>query len=194
MKLFLKGSKCETDRCPIERRGYPPGEHGRDRRPRKESDYGVQLREKQKARRIYGVLERQFHNTFDRAARQPGVTGENLLGLLERRLDNVVYRMGFAPSRAAARQLVRHNHMMVNDRVVNIPSFTVSPEDVISVREKSRKMGVIQDSLEKRGGRNLPEWIEVNVESMTGRVRMQPGRAEMQVPVQEQLIVELYSK
>ena len=192
-KLFLKGSKCETDKCPIERRGYPPGEHGRDRR-RKESDYGVQLREKQKARRIYGVLERPFRNTFAEAARRPGVTGDNLLSLLERRLDNVVYRMGFAPSRASARQLVRHRHLTVNSKIVNIPSFIVSPEDIIAVREKSRKLGVIEESLERRGGRQVPEWVEVDSKAMTGRVRMHPARGEVQIPVQEQLIVELYSK
>jgi len=193
MKLFLKGAKCETDKCPIERRGYPPGEHGRDRRP-KESDYGTQLREKQKARRIYGVLERQFRSGFKEAARQTGVTGENLMALLEQRLDNVIYRLGFAPSRSAARQLVRHKHFNVNNGIVNIPSYIVRPNDEISVREKSRKLAVIQDSLEKRGGRNMPEWLEVNTEAMTGRVRMKPNREDIQVPVQEQLIVELYSK
>ena len=192
-KLFLKGSKCETDKCPIERRAYPPGEHGRDRRF-KETNYGTQLREKQKARRIYGVLERQFRKTYKLANKQPGVTGDNLLGLLERRLDSIVFRMGFAPSRSAARQLVRHGHMQVNGRRVNIPSFIVSPEDVIAVCEKSRSLPYIQEALEKRGGRNLPEWIEVDVAAMSGRVRMKPARGDIQIPVQEQLIVELYSK
>ena len=192
-KLFLKGSKCETDKCPIERRAYPPGEHGRDRRF-KETNYGTQLREKQKARRIYGVLERQFRKTYKLANKQPGVTGDNLLGLLERRLDSIVFRMGFAPSRSAARQLVRHGHMQVNGRRVNIPSFIVSPEDVIAVCEKSRSLPYIQEALEKRGGRNLPEWIEVDVAAMSGRVRMKPARRDIQIPVQEQLIVELYSK
>jgi small subunit ribosomal protein S4 len=192
-KLFLKGSKCETDKCPIERRAYPPGEHGRDRRP-KESSYGTQLREKQKARRIYGVLERQFRKTYKEANRMPGVTGENLLSLLERRLDSVVYRLGFAPSRTSARQLVRHGHILVNGRRLDIPSYIVAPEQVISVKEKSRELPMIQESLERRGGRTLPEWLEVDEQAMSGRVRMKPAREDIQVPVQEQLIVELYSK
>jgi small subunit ribosomal protein S4 len=192
-KLFLKGTKCESDKCPIERRAYPPGEHGRDRRP-KESSYGTQLREKQKARRVYGVLERQFRKAYKEANRQPGVTGTNLLALLEQRLDSVVFRMGFAPSRASARQLVRHGHILVNNRRVDIPSYIVSPEEVISVKEQSREMPLILDSLEQRSGRSLPEWIEVDAQAMSGRVRMKPNREDIQIPVQEQLIVELYSK
>ncbi len=193
IKLFLKGPKCETDKCPIERRPYPPGEHGKDRRT-KESDYGLQLREKQKAKRIYGSRERQFRNYFDDAARQTGVTGQYLLQALERRLDNVVYRLGFAMSRAAARQLVRHRHITVDNRLVDIPSYQVSANTVIAVRNQSRNLSVIQDSLEKRGGRTIPNWLELNAEAMSGRVRMMPSREEIQIPVQEQLIVELFSK
>jgi small subunit ribosomal protein S4 len=193
MKLFLKGPKCETDKCPIERRAYPPGEHGRDRR-QKESDYGLQLREKQKAKRIYGSRERQFRNYFVYASRQAGVTGEALLQKLERRLDNVVYRLGFALSRSAARQLVRHRHITVNGRVVDIPSYTVGLNTVVAVRDRSRKLAHVQDSLERRGGRGIPEWLELDGEAMSGRVRMMPSREEVQVPVQEQLIVALYSK
>jgi small subunit ribosomal protein S4 len=192
-KLFLKGTKCETDKCPIERRAYPPGEHGRDRRP-KESDYGIQLREKQKAKRIYGSRERQFRNYFVYASRQTGVTGEVLLQKLERRLDNVVYRLGFAASRASARQLVRHRHITVNGRLVDIPSYTVGLNTVVAVRDTSRKLEQIQKSLERRGGRVVPEWLELDSAGMTGRVRMMPSREEIQAPVQEQLIVELYSK
>ena len=193
IKLFLKGSKCETDKCPIERRAYPPGEHGKDRRT-KESDYGLQLREKQKAKRIYGSRERPFRNYFDDAARQTGVTGEYLLQGLEKRLDNVVYRLGFAMSRAAARQLVRHRHIMVDNRLVDIPSYQVSANNLVAVREQSRNLSVIQDALEKRGGRTIPSWLELNAEAMSGRVRMMPSRADIQIPVQEQLIVELFSK
>ena len=193
IKLFLKGSKCETDKCPIERRAYPPGEHGKDRRT-KESDYGLQLREKQKAKRIYGSRERQFRNYFDDAARQTGVTGQYLLQALERRLDNVVYRLGFAMSRAAARQLVRHRHITVNDRLVDIPSYQVTANSVIAVRNQSRNLSAIQGSLEKRGGRPVPNWLELNAEAMSGRVRMMPSREDIQIPVQEQLIVELFSK
>jgi small subunit ribosomal protein S4 len=193
IKLFLKGSKCETDKCPIERRAYPPGEHGKDRRT-KESDYGLQLREKQKAKRIYGSRERQFRNYFDDAARQTGVTGEYLLQGLEKRLDNVVYRLGFAMSRAAARQLVRHRHITVDNRLVDIPSYQVSANNLVAVREQSRNLSVIQGALEKRGGRTIPSWLELNAEAMSGRVRMMPSRADIQIPVQEQLIVELFSK
>jgi small subunit ribosomal protein S4 len=193
VKLFLKGTKCETEKCPVERRAYPPGEHGQDRRA-KESDYGVQLREKQKAKRIYGARERQFRNYFAAASRQTGVTGRYLLQSLERRLDNVVYRLGFAASRAAARQIVRHRHITVNNRVVDIPSFTVAVGHEVAVREVSRKLTAIQAALEKRGGRGVPSWLELNSEAMSGRMRMAPSREEIQIPVQEQLIVELYSK
>ena len=193
IKLFLKGSKCETDKCPIERRPYPPGDHGQNRRI-KESDYGLQLREKQKAKRIYGARERQFRNYFEGATRQTGVTGQHLLQALECRLDNIIYRLGLAPSRAAARQLVRHRHIQVEGRVVDIPSYQVSANTLVSVREQSRNLAVVQSAIEKRGGKTLPGWLELNAEGMSGRVRMMPAREEIQIPVQEQLIVELYSK
>jgi len=192
-KLFLKGERCFTDKCAYERRGYAPGEHGRGRRM-KETDYGMQLREKQKARRMYGVGERQFRGYFRKADRMKGVTGEVLLQMLERRLDNVVYRMGFAPSRAAARQLVRHRHFVVNDRVVDIPSYLLKAGDTIKVRDKSRSLAVIQNALEARGRAEAPSWIEVDPQGMTGRFLHIPEREEMQIPVQESLIVELYSK
>jgi small subunit ribosomal protein S4 len=193
IKLFLKGPKCETAKCPIERRAYPPGDHGKDRRV-KESDYGLQLREKQKAKRIYGARERQFRNYFEGATRQTGVTGQYLLQALECRLDNVVYRLGFALSRAAARQLVRHRHITVDNRLVDIPSYQVSANSLVAVRAESRNLVMVQDAIEKRGGRTLPGWLELNAEAMSGRVRMMPSRADIQIPVQEQLIVELYSK
>jgi small subunit ribosomal protein S4 len=193
IKLFLKGTKCETDKCPIERRPYPPGDHGKDRRV-KESDYGLQLREKQKAKRIYGARERQFRNYFEGATRQTGVTGQHLLQALECRLDNVLYRMGFALSRAGARQLVRHRHVTVDNRVVDIPSYQVSPNSLVAIREQSRNLVMVTHAVEKRGGRTLPGWLEVNMDAMNGRIRMKPAREEIQIPVQEQLIVELYSK
>jgi small subunit ribosomal protein S4 len=193
IKLFLKGSKCETDKCPIERRPYPPGEHGKDRRA-KESDYGVQLREKQKAKRIYGSRERQFGNYFAGAARQTGVTGEKLLERLELRLDNVVYRLGLAPSRNAARQLIRHRHIEVDGQVVDIPSYQVAVNELVGVVERSRQLSAVVGAVEKRGGRPMPTWLELDSSGMAGRVCMKPGREEIQIPVQEQLIVELYSK
>ena len=193
IKLFLKGSKCETDKCPIERRPYPPGEHGKDRRA-KESDYGVQLREKQKAKRIYGSRERQFRNYFTAAVRQTGVTGEKLLERLELRLDNVVYRLGLAPSRAAARQLIRHRHIEVGGHVVDIPSYQVAVNELVGVLERSRQLVAVVSAVEKRGGRPMPGWLELDASGMAGRVRMKPGREEIQIPVQEQLIVELFSK
>jgi small subunit ribosomal protein S4 len=191
-KLFLKGSKCQTDKCPIESRNYPPGMHGLSRRM-KFSEYGVQLREKQKVKRIYGLLETQFRNYFDEANRQKGVTGENLIALLERRLDNVVYRLGFAPSRKAARQLVLHRHLMVNGRVVNIPSFLLSPGDIIEVKEKSKKMDAIHNSL-RRTKDKLYEWLEVDKAKLSGTFVQLPQRDEVPLNVNEQLIVELYSK
>jgi small subunit ribosomal protein S4 len=193
MKLFLKGARCSSDKCAIERRAYAPGEHGKSRRV-KETDYGTQLREKQKARRMYGVLERQFRNYFEKAARAKGVTGEVLLQMLERRLDNVVFRLGFANNRAQARQLVRHRHFSVNGRKVDIPSFLVRVGDTVGVRDKSRSLTVIQGSLESRKGQSSPEWLEVNAESMSGRVLSIPARASITTPINEQLIVELYSK
>jgi small subunit ribosomal protein S4 len=193
MKLFLKGTRCMSDKCAIERRSYAPGEHGKSRRA-KETNYGTQLREKQKARRIYGVLERQFRNYFYKAAASKGVTGETLLQFLETRLDNVVFRLGFAPNRASARQLVSHGHLNVNGKPVDIPSYLVKAGDEVSLREKSRKLVVVQNSLEGRKGQSVPEWLDLSVEKMSGRVLNIPTRASIPVPVNEQLIVELYSK
>ena len=193
MKLFLKGARCYTDKCAIERRAYAPGEHGKSRRI-KETNYGVQLREKQKARRMYGVLERQFRNYFEKAAESKGVTGEVLLQMLERRLDNVVYRLGFAVNRSQARQLVRHGHFLVNGHKVDIPSFLVKPGDEVVVREKSRKLSIIVNSLEARKGQTTPDWLDLSIERLAGRVLNVPSRASIPTPVNEQLIVELYSK
>jgi small subunit ribosomal protein S4 len=192
-KLFLKGSRCFTDKCAIERRGYAPGEHGKSRRV-KETNYGQQLREKQKARRIYGLLERQFRHYFAKAAVTKGVTGEALLQMLERRLDNVVFRLGFAPSRSAARQLVRHGHFQVNNRNVDIPSYLVGAGDEVQVRERSRKLAVVLTSMEARKGQGVPEWMQLSPEKMSGRVLNIPTRQAIPVPINEQLIVELYSK
>ena len=193
MKLFLKGARCNTDKCAFERRGYAPGEHGKSRRV-KETNYGTQLREKQKARRIYGLLERQFRHTFAKASEAKGVTGEVLLQMLERRLDNVVFRLGLAPSRSAARQLVRHGHFSVNGRNVDIPSFQVRAGDEVQVRAKSREMTVIKNSLEARKGQGIPDWLEIHTDRLAGRVLHIPTRASIGVPINEQLIVELYSK
>jgi small subunit ribosomal protein S4 len=192
-KLFLKGTRCFTDKCAIERRGYPPGEHGKSRRI-KETNYGQQLREKQKARRIYGVLERQFRHTFAKASESKGVTGEVLLQMLERRLDNVVYRLGFALSHHQARQLIRHGHFCVNNKKVDVPSYLVKAGDEVSVAERSRKLAVVLTSLEARKGQWVPEWLQLNSDSMTGRVLNIPTRQSIAVPIHEQLIVELYSK
>jgi small subunit ribosomal protein S4 len=192
LKLFLKGERCYTDKCAIERRNYPPGEHGQARP--KFSEYSVQLREKQKLRRIYGVLEGQFRRYFAMADRARGVTGETLLQLLERRLDNIVYRLGFATSRAEARQLVRHGHFRVNDRKVNIPSYQVKAGDVVSVRERSRKVARIQEALELAQRRGVPEWLDVQAEAFTGVIKALPVRADLTMPINEKLVVELYSK
>ena len=192
-KLFLKGSRCFTEKCAFERRGYAPGEHGKDRRP-KETNYGQQLRMKQKARRIYGVLEAQFRNYFAKAERQKGVTGEALLLALERRLDNLVYRFGFAPSRSSARQLVRHRHFMVNDRIVDIPSFQVRVGDEVRVRSASREVPLIQSSLEASKAREPMSWLSVDAEKLAGRLLEYPTRGNIPTKVSEQLIVELYSK
>jgi small subunit ribosomal protein S4 len=191
-KLYLKGTRCESPKCAIERRPYPPGEHGRARI--KESEYLTQLREKQKARRIYGVLERQFRGYYQAAATQEGVTGENLLRLLETRLDNAVYRAGFSTSRDQARQLVRHRHFQVNGRIVSIPSFRVRPGDVIEVRERSRNLLPVQEAVQLSESRVIPPWIDVDTTGFRITVRDLPGRAMIDTPVQEQLIVELYSK
>ncbi|TDD82498.1 30S ribosomal protein S4 [Actinomadura darangshiensis] len=192
MKLFLKGSKCEGPKCPIEIRPYPPGEHGRGRP--KETEYLLQLREKQKARRIYGVLERQFHNYYVEANRQQGKTGDNLLTLLERRLDNVVYRGGFAKSRDMARQLIRHGHIRVNGKKVNIPSALVSEADIVDVKPKSMEMTPFQVAKAETGDRPVPAWLGVDGEKMRILVHSMPVRQQIDAPVQEQLIVELYSK
>ena len=189
-KLFLKGERCLTDKCGVERRQYPPGEHGRIRM--KQSEYRLQLREKQKARRYYGVLERQFRNYYDKASRQPGVTGENLLRLLERRLDNVLVRLGFAASRRQARQLVWHRHFTVNGRMVNIPSYQVRAGDIVAVREGSSTEAVIRDATELTAA--VPPWLQADHDSLTAKVLRLPKREEISAPVQEQLIVELYSK
>ena len=192
LKLFLKGERCYTDKCAIERRNYPPGEHGQARP--KFSEYSIQLREKQKLRRIYGVLEGQFRRYFEMADRARGVTGETLLQLLERRLDNIVYRLGFATSRAEARQLVRHGHFRVNGRKVDVPSYLVRRGDVVTVRERSRKVSRIQESLELAQRRGVPDWLEVNAESFAGTVKAFPARADLTMPINEKLVVELYSK
>ncbi|AEM79576.1 SSU ribosomal protein S4P [Thermoanaerobacter thermohydrosulfuricus] len=190
MKLYLKGDKCYTDKCPVARRGYAPGQHGQEKK--KLTNYGMQLREKQKLKRYYGVLERQFVRYYEEAERMKGITGENLLQLLERRLDNVVYRLGFAASRPQARQLVSHGHIEVNGKKVDIPSFLVKPGDVISVREKSRSMELIKNNLEV--SRNVPDWLELNKDAFEGRVVSLPRREHIDLPIQEHLIVELYSK
>jgi small subunit ribosomal protein S4 len=192
MKLYLKGVKCESPKCPIERRPYPPGEHGRGRI--KESEYLIQLREKQKARRIYGIMEKQFRGYYASAAQKKGITGEELLRLLETRLDNVVYRGGFANSRDQARQLVRHRHFQVNGRTVNIPSHRIRPGDVVQVREKSRGLIPVQEAIQLAEGRVIPPWLDVNRGDLSITVTDLPSRQMIDTPVQEQLIVELYSK
>ena len=192
MKLFLKGERCFGTRCAIERRGYAPGQHGQ--RQRKISDYGVRLREKQKVRRIYGLMERQFRNTFHKAARKEGVTGEILLEYLERRLDNVVYRFGFAPSRQQARQLVRHGHVLVNGRRVDIPSFQVREEDLLQIKEKSPMRDSIKEAVSVAEHRGLPGWLQLDKDQLSGKIIGLPAREDVQYPIKEQLIVELYSK
>jgi len=193
MKLFLKGERCFKEKCAIERRGYPPGQHGQ-RRGRKTVGYGLQLREKQKVKRIYGVLERQFRLYFQDADRRKGITGETLLQTLERRLDNVVYSLGFASSRAQARQLVRHGHVLVDSKKTSIPSFQVRVGQTISVREGSRKNPQLQTALESATGRGVPDWLTLDAESFTGKVQALPSREDIKLPIQEQLIVELYSR
>ena len=193
MKLFLKGAKCDTMKCPIERRPYPPGEHGRTQLRRKDSEYLVQLREKQKARRIYGVLEKQFRNLYQEANRQRGVTGENLLRMLELRLDNVAYRAGWGSSRSQARQLVRHGHVTVNGRRVTIPSYTVRKGDVVQLKDKAKAMIVVRHNMDTLD-RTVPPWLEAGSEGAAVTVRDVPMREHIDVPVREQLIVELYSK
>src|SRR5207342_1905612 len=189
-KLFLKGERCLTDKCGIERRSYPPGQNGRGRI--RQSEYLLQLREKQKARRFYGVLEAQFRRYYERASRQPGITGENLLRLLEMRLDNVVTRLGFAASRRQARQLVSHGHWTVNGRRVDIPSYQVKPDDVITIKSNSASTDVVRDATELTSG--VPAWLQADHDSLTAKVLRLPERSEVSAPVEEQLIVELYSK
>ena len=193
MKLFLKGAKCFTDKCPVEKRNFAPGQHGKDRKA-KIVGYGLQLREKQKAKRMYFTLEKQFRNYFEKAAAHPGVTGAVLLQQLERRLDNVVYRLGFAVSRRQARQLVRHGHVNVNGRRVNIPSFQVASGDQIEVRENSKKLGILEQARDFTSHQPVANWLEVDREVYRGRVLALPKREDLNVPVNEQLIVELYSK
>ncbi len=192
LKLFLKGDRCYSDKCAFERRGYVPGEHGQSRRKR--TDYGIQLREKQKVKRMYGLLEKQFRGYFTKADRQKGVTGTNLLVFLERRLDNMVYRLGLSASRHEARQLIRHNHFLVNGKKVNIPSYLVTVGDAIQVKEKSRTVGRISEAVETVARRGVPQWLELDKENYTGIVKRFPTREELTMPMQEQLVVELYSK
>jgi small subunit ribosomal protein S4 len=192
LKLFLKGERCYTDKCAIERRNYPPGVHGQGRH--KFSEYAVQLREKQKVKRMYGVLEGPFRRYFEMAERSRGITGETLLQLLERRLDNMVYRMGFATSRAEGRQLVRHGHFVVNGRKLDIPSALLKPGDVVGLRERSRKVVRIQEALAQAEHRGAPDWLEVDKEAFTARVKALPSRDALTMPINEKLIIELYSK
>ena len=192
LKLFLKGERCYSDKCAIERRNYPPGQHGQ-RRP-KFTEFSIQLREKQKVKRMYGLLEKQFRGTFDLAAKAKGITGEALLVLLERRLDNVTYRLGFASSRADARMLITHKHLLVNGKRMSIPSYFVRAGDVISVREKSRKIGRIISAMDGSQRRGVPEWAEVDREAYTGKINVLPTRSEISATINEKLIVELYSK
>ena len=193
LKLYLKGDRCYSDKCSFERRAFGPGQHGQSRF-KKLSDYAIQLREKQKVKEMYGMLEGQFRRTFENAERQKGVTGENLLVLLERRLDNTIFRAGFASSRNQARQLVRHKHILVNGRKVNIPSFLVSAGDVITLKEKSRANTLLNENLEAVARRGVPSWLELEKDSYKATVKAMPNREELTLPVQEQLIVELYSK
>ncbi|MDH3445283.1 MAG: 30S ribosomal protein S4 [Deltaproteobacteria bacterium] len=192
LKLFLKGERCYTDKCAIERRNYPPGQHGQARK--KFSAYSIQLREKQKVKRMYGLLEHQFRRTFAQAARIRGITGETLLVLLERRLDNVAYRLGFASSRAEARTLVRHRHVLVNGRNVNIPSYIVRVGDVISVKEQSRQITRVLSAMEGAQRRGVPDWAELDRDTCSGRIKLLPARGDVTMPINEKLIVELYSK
>jgi len=192
MKLFLKGERCYTDKCAIERRNYPPGQHGQGRP--KFSEYSIQLREKQKVKRMYGLLEKQFRRTFAEASRTKGITGETLLILLERRLDNVTYRLGFASSRAEARTMVRHGHLLINGKKVNSPSYTVRAGDVVSVKEPSRQLVRVQSAMEGAQRRGVPDWAEVDREACSGRIKILPTRGDVTMPINEKLIVELYSK
>jgi small subunit ribosomal protein S4 len=193
MKLFLKGERCYTEKCAIEKRNLPPGQHGKMRKA-KLLGYGLQLREKQKVKRIYGVLENQFRRYFEEAERQRGITGETLLQMLERRLDNVIYRLGLATSRPQARQLVRHGHFLVNGKKVDVPSYSVRAGDVVTVRSSSAENVAIQHAMEEVKGRGIPQWLEFDATKLSGRIASLPTREQINLPVQEQLIVELYSK
>jgi small subunit ribosomal protein S4 len=192
LKLFLKGERCYTDKCAIERRNYPPGEHGQGRT--KFSEYAVQLREKQKVKRMYGLMEKQFRRYFHMAETARGITGELLLLFLERRLDNMIYRMGFATSRAEARQLIRHGHFLVDGRKVDIPSYLLRPGQAVVVREKSRSITRIVEALEQAERRGVPDWLEIQRDAFTARVKALPTRADLTMPINEKLVVELYSK
>lgn len=192
VKLFLKGTRCMTEKCAVERRSYPPGQHGQGRQ--RLSDYSAQLREKQKLKRIYGVQEQQFRGIFGRAERKTGVTGEHLLKLLERRLDNVVYRLGFAPSRKAARQLINHGHILLNGRKADIPAAVVKANDVVEVRERSRSLLPVQAALEAVDGRGMPNWLDLDRAAFKGTVRSLPAKEDIALPVNEQMVVELYSR
>jgi small subunit ribosomal protein S4 len=193
-KLFLKGDRCFKEKCAVDRRAYVPGQHGQSRRPRKASDYQLQLREKQKIKRIYGMLEKQFRNLYHKAAQRPGVTGDNLMRMLECRLDNIVYRMGFAKSRAQARQLVGHGHVRVNGRKVDVPSYLVRAGDEVSLKDKTRANAYVLEALESVQGRGLPEWLDVEPANAVGRVTQLPLRDQIEQEVNEQLVVELYSR
>jgi small subunit ribosomal protein S4 len=192
MKLYLKGTKCETPKCPVEKRPFPPGQHGRGRK--RDSEYLLRLREKQKARRIYGVLEKQFRHYYDKAARQKGATGENLLRLLERRLDSVVFRAGYAQSRDDARQLVLHRHILLNGRIAKTPSILVRPGDTVAVKEKSRTLVRVLEARERAQSRSIPAWLSTNLEQLEARVINLPERSEIDAPVKESFIVEFYSR
>jgi small subunit ribosomal protein S4 len=192
LKLYLKGERCLTEKCSVDKRPYAPGQHGQGRK--RASEYGQQLREKQKARRYYGVLENQFGRYYEEAARRRGVTGENLLELLESRLDNVVFRLGLAGSRAEARQLIRHGHFNVNGGRVNIPSYLVSEGDVVAVREKSREIARVKELVEALTGRTVPAWLQLDVEALNGKVLRKPAREEIDTPIAEQMIIEHYSR
>lgn len=194
LKLYLKGDRCYTDKCSMETKAYFPGQHGVSRRRSKPSEYGIQLREKQKVKRLYGLQEKQFRITFSKAARQKGKAGSNLLVLLERRLDNIVYRMGFARSLPEARQLVKHSHVEVNGSRLNIPSALVRVDDIIAVRDRSKKIAFIQESIESAERKGVPNWLSIDQKKMSGRVVAFPKREQITIPIQEQLIVELYSR
>ncbi len=195
MKLFLKGERCHTEKCAIEKRNFVPGQHGQSRKTKKTVGYGLQLREKQKTKRVYGLLETQFRNNFEKAAHMKGITGENLLGLLERRLDSVIYRMGFGTSRAQSRQIVRHGHVQVNGRKVNIPSFTVRPGEEVSIRESSKNNPTILAARDATAHAPAPSWMDVDRDNLKAKIGGMPKRDELvQIPINEQLIVELYSK